>query len=258
VPEAFVAVHDCQGTMLWSGQTDEQGIARVRRLPAPEDLAQCLYNGNLFHYDYKQAMAINRLGGGFFVTAQTPDDFSFVHSSWDRGIEPWRFQLPLASEHDTLVPHTIFDRSLFRAGDTVHMKHILREQALRGFSRVPDDKSPNRVSIRHLGSDEKYEFPLRWDAVGIAESSWTIPKGAKLGRYQVVLARQSGQPGVGSPESEPGEQEWMSGGFRVEEFRVPLMKGILQPPSIRRSACRSSPSRSPSTISLVAVPRSCQ
>jgi uncharacterized protein YfaS (alpha-2-macroglobulin family) len=230
VPKAHVAVHNCQGTILWSGRTDEQGVARVSSLPTPDDLAQCPYNGNLFHFDYKQTMAINRLDGGLFATAQTPDDFSFVHSSWDRGIEPWRFQLPLTSEHHIFVAHTIFDRSLFRAGDTVHMKHILREQALRGFSLVPDDKSPNRISIRHLGSDEKYEFPLRWDATGVAESAWTIPKGAKLGRYHVVLVRQSGQPGVATPESAPGEQEWMAGEFRVEEFRVPLMKGILQPP----------------------------
>ncbi len=231
VPKAYVTVHNCQGTMLWSGQTDEQGLAHVGRLPALDDLAQCPYSGTLFHFDYKQTMAINRLDGGLFAIAQTPDDFSFVHSSWDRGLEPWRFQLPLTSEHDTRVAHTIFDRSLLRAGDTLHMKHIFRQQVLRGFSPVSDDKSPNRVSIRHLGSDEKYEFPLRWDAVGMAESSWTIPKGTKLGRYHVVLLRQSDQPGAAMPESEPGEQEWMSGEFRVEEFRVPLMKGILQPPS---------------------------
>ena len=34
------------------------------------------------------------LDDGLFVTAQTDDDLSFVHSGWDQGIEPWRFQLP--------------------------------------------------------------------------------------------------------------------------------------------------------------------
>jgi Bacterial alpha-2-macroglobulin MG3 domain len=68
-PEARVAVHDCLGKVLWSGQTDAQGIARVGKLPSPEALAACPYEGNLYHYNYKQAMAINCLDGGLFVIA---------------------------------------------------------------------------------------------------------------------------------------------------------------------------------------------
>jgi alpha-2-macroglobulin len=228
VPGARVAVHDCQGKTLWGGRSDGQGIARVDILPPQESLAECPYEGNVFHSDYKQAMAINRLDGGLFVTAALADDFSFVHSSWDRGLEPWRFQLPSASDHDVIMVHTILDRPLFRAGDTVHLKHILRQQTLQGFSPVADAQHPSRVAIRHVGSDEKYEFPLRWDDVGVAEDTWTIPKGARLGRYQVVLMRLT--PGQESETPYP-EQEWISGEFRVEEFRVPLMRAILQPPA---------------------------
>ena len=77
MPEAQVAIHDCAGKGLWSGQTDAQGIARVGRLPS-ESLAECPYDGDLFQFDYKQLMAINRLDGGLFVTAQFEDDFSFA------------------------------------------------------------------------------------------------------------------------------------------------------------------------------------
>ena len=228
VPAAQVAVHDCQGTTLWAGPTDAQGIARVGRLPPQGSLAACPYEGNLQHYDSQQTLAINRLDRGLFVTATLADDFSFVHSSWDRGIEPWRFQLPLTDEREASITHTVLDRSLFRAGDMVHMKHILREQTLHGFSKGPDEQLPNRVSIRHVGSQEQYPLPLSWDAEGIAESSWAIPKGAKLGRYQVVLLRQGS--GGGTAELDPG-QERISGEFRVEEFRVPLLRGFMQPPS---------------------------
>jgi hypothetical protein len=113
----------------------------------------CPYEGNVYHHDSQQTMAINRLDGGLFVTATLSDDFSFAHSSWDRGIEPWRFQLPLSNDRGAFIAHTLVDRSLLRAGDTVHMKHILRAQTLRGFSSVPDDQLPNRVSIRHVGSE---------------------------------------------------------------------------------------------------------
>jgi alpha-2-macroglobulin len=63
------------------------------------------------------------------------------------------------------------------------MKHLLRQQTLRGFAGVSADQTPNRVSIRHVGSEEKYVMPLRWETGGIAESLWAIPKAVKLGRY---------------------------------------------------------------------------
>jgi hypothetical protein len=86
VHEAQVAVHDCKGQTLWAGATDNQGIARVGMLPLQEALAACPYEGNLPHYDSQQTLAINRLDGGLFVTAALANDFSFAHSSWDRGI----------------------------------------------------------------------------------------------------------------------------------------------------------------------------
>ena len=71
-------------------------------------------------------------------------------------------------------------------------------------------------------------MPLSWEAGGIAESSWAIPKGAKLGHYQVVLLRQAAEQGA---EELDLDQERISGEFRVEEFRVPLLRGFMQPPS---------------------------
>ena len=53
------------------------------------------------------------LGGGLFVMAQTSDDMAFVHSSWDDGIEPWRFQLPYESYSGPYIAHTIFDEHFF-------------------------------------------------------------------------------------------------------------------------------------------------
>jgi len=81
MPAAQVAVYDCRGTALWSGVTDQQGLARIERLPHEDVLPSCPYDGDLYPYDYRQTTAINRLDGGLFVTAQVQDDFSFVHTS---------------------------------------------------------------------------------------------------------------------------------------------------------------------------------
>jgi uncharacterized protein YfaS (alpha-2-macroglobulin family) len=219
VPEARVAVHDCRGAVLWHGQTDQQGIARIGPLPGREALLRCARGAVVADYrDFEPGGPLDGLEEGLFVTAQTVDDLSFVHSSWDRGIDPWRFQLPSEDYRGPVAAHTIFDRSLFRAGETVHMKHLLRLRVLQGFAPVPDGQRPARLLVRHVGSNEEYELPLTWDAAGVAENAWQIPKEAKLGSYEVVM--KSGSRG-----------ELLSGRFRVEEFRVPLMKGVIRPPA---------------------------
>ncbi len=242
VADARVVVQDCNGKILWQGDTERQGIARIGTLPTREDLPSCGNGEWIPPYDYSQTRALAGMSGGLLVTAQTADDLSFVHSSWDDGIEPWRFELPDEDENgrESIVAHTILDRTLFRAGETVHLKHILRAQIPQGFSLLSTPDRPTQISLRHTGSDEKYEFPLRWDGAGIAESTWTIPKEAKLGRYEIVLRRPAVETELVGPV-QPGasartllslpEQEWTSGEFQVEEFRVPLMKGTVQLPA---------------------------
>jgi uncharacterized protein YfaS (alpha-2-macroglobulin family) len=222
VPQATVTVRDCQGTVLWEGETDPQGIARIGTLPAGDALATCREPSRNYE-DYSQSQALSSLDGGLLIMAQTPDDMSFVHSGWDRGIESWRFRLPEESYVGPVVAHTIFDRSLLRAGETVHMKHLLRLQTMRGFAPVPAEQRPATLSIQHLGSDQKYELPLQWDGSGIAENTWQIPKEAKLGTYEAVMLGEQGKGRF--------KKQWASGRFRVEEFRVPLMKGIVRLPA---------------------------
>ena len=242
VAEARITVQDCNGKILWQGDTDRQGIARMGTLPARDDIPSCGTGEWIPPHDYSQTRALAGMSRGLLVVAQTADDLSFVHSSWDDGIEPWRFELPDedGENSEPVTAHTIFDRTLLRAGETVHMKHVLRVQTLQGFAFLSTLERPTQISIRHTGSDEHYDLPLRWDGAGIAENVWPIPREAKLGRYEVVLRRSAVETelvGPLQPESlnRPPlalpEQEWTSGEFRVEEFRVPLMKGMVQLPA---------------------------
>jgi uncharacterized protein YfaS (alpha-2-macroglobulin family) len=222
VPQARVTVQDCTGSVLWTGLTDDQGIARITGLPKNwKDVRRCQERSPWVQFDFTQTEAIQNLDGGLFVVAQTQDDLSFVHSSWSRGIEPWRFRLPYEDYRGPIAVHTILDRSLLRAGETVHMKHILRKRTLGGFGSVPEAERPSRLVIQHLGSEQQYEFPLQWDASGIAETTWMIPKDAKLGSYQLDLVLQNASGGT---------WKWLSGGFRVEEFRLALTKGSIRLP----------------------------
>jgi hypothetical protein len=224
---ARVTIQDCAGAVRWRGETDAQGLARVTGLPVRVAAPRCpdIHPGS----DYEQSRALRDTNDGLLVIAQTYDDLGFVHSSWDEGIQPWRFNLPIAEERGTLRVHTILDRPLFRAGETVHMKHVLRRPSLAGFEAVPDAARPRRVVLQHVGSDEKYELPLAWSVTGAAETTWTIPREARLGSYSVTL--------VGAPlqrarwMQEDTEASYPSGSFRVEEFRLPTLRAVLRPPA---------------------------
>src|SRR3546814_3167736 len=84
--------------------------------------------------------------------------------------------------------HTVFDRTLLRAGETVSMKHYARIQTRDGLA-VPAKLSelPGKLLIQHQGSDQRYEQAVSWKATpsgGVsAINSFVIPKTARLGMY---------------------------------------------------------------------------
>ena len=225
VEGAAVTVQDCTGAVLATGVTDAQGIARFTGLPAPDGgAASCSdyerfkgFTGFDFR-DHYSAPGLTDIDGGLLVIAETTGDLSFVHTSWQRGIEPWRFNLPSERWDAPAVMHTVFDRTLFRAGDTVHMKHVLRAQTMGGFGPLDGAPRPVKSIVRHLGSNETYELPLTWGVNDLAEQEWPIPAGAKLGAYGVSLVDAAGR-------------QTSSGGFRLEQFRVPLMRATVQLPA---------------------------
>src|SRR5438046_9593789 len=114
-----------------------------------------------------------------------------------------------------------------QSGHVIYIKKVYRTRTLTGFTPTPPKDRPTKAIIRHTGSDEKYELPLAWDAVGAAERTSAIPKSAKRGRY--VVAFEAGSRGAPPRFEREGERE--GGEFRVEEFRIPFMKAVLRPPA---------------------------
>jgi len=227
VAGAQVRVSDCQGRALATARTDAQGVARLTGL-SPEP-PSCHRRGDEADEDDDSYEGGEGSASGYFVSARVQDaagggeDMAFVWSGWQRGIEPWRFGVPTSSDaQPDLRAHTVFDRTLLRAGETVSMKHLLRTQTRAGFG-LPE-RNPDTLVITHLGSGQQYQQPLTWyrTATGgrSALSSFQIPPAAKLGRYTVEL-RSSAANG----------RTLEAGQFRVEEFRLPVFAGQIAPVS---------------------------
>ncbi|ROZ72799.1 alpha-2-macroglobulin [Ramlibacter sp. WS9] len=211
VANATVRVSDCRGKELATAQTDARGIANLKGLnpQAPNCIGSA---------DEEEGRA------AYFISARAKDaqgvqDIAFTWSDWYRGIEPWRFNVPTSRE---ALPderlHTIFDRTLLRAGETVSMKHLVRTETRSGFG-LPASV-PDTMVVTHTGSGQQFTQPLAWRKTATggqsAESTFQIPPGAKLGQYQVELkgGTRGGQA---------------SGEFRVEEFRLPVLEGRIGP-----------------------------
>ncbi len=228
VKDAAVTVTDCNEKTLWQGNTDENGVAVIKEsLPSISDLPRCSFSPDV--RDHSQLGAVAGIQEGLFVVAKKNGDMAFVHSSWDRGIEPFRFHLSEGSFSGGALAHTIFDRTLLRAGETVHMKHILRRHTTKGIL-FPDSQSmPETLRITHVGTFQSFEIPIKWDSGTSAITNWPIPLEAKLGAYEVSLVKKKVLSRAEQPQEE--EQELHSGSFRLEEFRVPLMKASIQGPA---------------------------
>ncbi|MBK7280611.1 alpha-2-macroglobulin family protein [Candidatus Aalborgicola defluviihabitans] len=217
VPKAVVKVSDCRGREVGNATTDAHGIARFSGL-SPQ-APSCQGDGAYTQAYFVSARAAQPGADG----KGTVQDMAFTWSDWNRGIEPWRFNLPTSREvQPDARAHTIFDRTLLRAGETVSMKHLIRTETSSGFG-LPDT-TPATLTITHVGSGQQYTQALAWRKTATgglsAESTFAIPPAAKLGVYQVELRGGGKNNGNGT---------YSTGQFRVEEFRLPVLEGRVTP-----------------------------
>jgi uncharacterized protein YfaS (alpha-2-macroglobulin family) len=207
---AFVRVSDCAGKEVATGTTNAQGVVDLKGVP-PE-ATRCRSD------DGESSQA-------YFVSARLKDgaveDMAFTWSDWYRGIEPWRFNVPTSRDkRPDARAHTVFDRTLLRAGETVSMKHLIRSETSQGFG-LPETL-PNILSITHTGSGQQFTQPVVWRKTATggqsADNTFAVPVSAKLGSYEVTLKNADGRG-----------REFGTGEFRVEEFRLPVLEGRIAP-----------------------------
>lgn len=215
VPNANVKISSCEARLLHSGTTDEQGRLYINQaVPRNRDCA------------YTQV-------GEYFVSATLDathpaalgvEQYSFALSSWQDGIEPWRFNINnyLYGQSDSgrLVEHSFFDRPLYRRGQIVAMKHYLRVLDKYTLALPRASELPDKVRVRHEGSGDQYDFAVQWvptPSGGLSATTyWSLPKAAKLGSYRLSYLRQS------------REILHSTQRFRVEEFKVPFLTASMQ------------------------------
>ncbi|MCB0208216.1 MAG: Ig-like domain-containing protein [Anaerolineae bacterium] len=109
------------------------------------------------------------------------DSFSAVSQNWSNGINPYEFGVDFAYSLPDYNVHIYTDRPIYRPGQTIYYKGIIRREDDVEFSR-PD---VGKVKITIL--DAAYETVLDEDVdvspAGTFNGSITLEEGASLGNY---------------------------------------------------------------------------
>lgn len=138
--------------------------------------------------------------------------FAISMSGWDEGISPWQFNMYSEFRFQDYSMYIYTDRPLYRPGQEVHFKGILRGKNDVTYS-LPS-QSEVSVSIFSDQGDEVYNKRLPLNEFGAFEGSFTLDSEASLGYYHIE-AKISGY--------ESGR------GFQVAEYRKPEFIVELEP-----------------------------
>lgn len=202
VAGADVAVYSCTRELLWRGKSDAQGLAQ----PGEALRGKLACNEGAANLAQRRPGGHGGYGNSAWVVVRAGQDMAVMQAS-----AGWN-SYGMARGAQGLRAHTVLDRTLFKAGETVHMQHVLRLLESRGFALPPAGTLD--VDIRYQYSDKVNTASVPLGTDGSAASAWTIPLDARLGAYTVLVSQ--------------GGMQLASAQFRVEEFRTPVFDAALQ------------------------------
>ncbi len=223
VAGANVSIINRDNSLHWSGTTGADGVVTGPGIPFRERR----YRGE---DDYAEWQKPN-----FVVLAEKDGDIAYVGSNWNEGIEPWDFGTSFnRAESEPMLRGTVFsDRGVYRLGEEVHFKAILRQNTPNGI-RLLRTGTPVFISLRdsqYRIVDERTVTINDWSS---AEWTTALPAEGALGNYSVRAVLESDKPKAKTPEEvEPGEvpsprlddevpyQKTVNGSFLVAAYRRP-------------------------------------
>ena len=199
VAGARVTIRDEQNNLKWEGFTDDEGTAL-----SPGWAVLGISSSDEWSRPRQ------------FVIVEHEGDVAFSGSDIGSGLEPYRFGVRYDwNPPDQTITGTVFsDRGLYRAGDQVFIKGILRQ-------KTDGDWEHFRDSVRVLIYSPREELVLdrayRISDMGSFHLDWQSRASAALGSYQVRIVRTDDEEATQREFWESGDLA--TGQFRLDAFR---------------------------------------
>jgi uncharacterized protein YfaS (alpha-2-macroglobulin family) len=200
VPGARVTIRDAENRIRWEGETDAEG-----RVTTPGWARLGLEKPTPYESPDQ------------YVIVQKDGDTAFTASMFNDGLEPYRFDVAYdwRPEARTDAGSVFSDRGLYRAGETVHVKGILRTRTDADWTPVTDSV---RVFVASPTDEVVLDRRFLPSDLGTFDFSWTAPSDAALGVYSVRVAYASDTTAATRGYYERGDIA--RGSFRVDAFRT--------------------------------------
>ncbi|MGE5313102.1 MAG: Ig-like domain-containing protein, partial [Acidobacteriota bacterium] len=216
VTGADVEVRTDSNRVVWRGTTGSDGIARApgwARLgiePVRE------FYGQDEEYESLRAPRL-------WVIVKKKDDVALTSSQWNEGIEPYAFNIdvdwnPQPVRYEAML---FTDRGLYKAGETVEAKGIIRIQK-EGVWQTPPPLAL-RVRITDPRGEEVMKKNVSANAFGSLPFRIPIARSAATGYYQMTLEVREPAQKASKAQKLQKKERWRQlayGTFRVEAFRA--------------------------------------
>ena len=154
-------------------------------------------------------LALARTPGGGFGVAST---------GWTSGIGPWDFRVNSDSSADPYNGVVYTDRPIYRPGQTVYWKAIIRRDNDAIYTLPPADglnRQPVTVTINDGEGKTLWQRSVNLDGMGATHGSLALDTDASLGYYQISVRIPDPQP------TKERDGTTVSMGFQVAEYRKP-------------------------------------
>jgi uncharacterized protein YfaS (alpha-2-macroglobulin family) len=211
VAGANVSIRTNDNKVFWSGTTDANGIA-----VAPHtDLRRIVRDAKEAQEEDEEGdtwQAISQLQ--FVVFAVKDGDTGYAASNWHDGIGPYEFDDVSFNleERDPLLRGTIFtDRGVYKPGEEVHIKAVLRSDTPAGMQLLPAGTKAE-VVIRDSHDKEVDKRTITLGEWSSAEWIFKVPDDAVLGTYSIT--------GSIDKQRLAASGDFLVAAYRRPEFRV--------------------------------------
>jgi alpha-2-macroglobulin len=186
VAGATVKLRDLKGKIRFTGTSNADGVVQA---PGASKLLglKPRVQGNGEDHDEAYEEWDQRGERRMIVTAQAADDLAVLDTNWNSGLQVWNFGVSQAEQGSAELRVRGFlqsDRGLYRPGDTVHLRGLVRTIDLTGKMRVPKGKKAHLL-VEDPKGKVLVEEDLPITAFGGFHRDLVIEGEARLGDYRV-------------------------------------------------------------------------
>ena len=186
-----VQIRNNENRILWTGTTDANGFCEGpgwAALGLGDRAASYEYVDDFedYTYDYYNEPDL-------WLTLSGEPGVAVFANDWTFGIDPWRFNVPYDwyVEPEEFTAYIFTEKGLYRAGETVHIKGMVREKR-RGQWVIPDARGV-QIVVRDARGDAIMTDTLRLSRYASFYEEITMNPDAPTGVYS-INARLLGKP----------------------------------------------------------------